>query len=257
MIRVLLIAPFTDLPGAANEAYAIERSGLDVVRLPPDVRQRDILQVLSTDRFDALWFASHGSANGIQLAGGEMLSIDAMAPLVRSAGATGVVLNTCDSQEIGERIHDVTGVDCICTVAGSGDPIASQTGTLLAVQLADCGDFRLAFERSRPSGVLYRYIPEYRKSLPMPPTNGLTSQFSSEELRKIYEAISDIQQRLTRVEVEVKYMRTDLERAALASLNRDMRTDLTQRNQWIIISAGVALAFVIFWAMIYLNGGAG
>lgn len=247
MISVLLIAPYTpDLPGAAEEVYSIERTpGLAVRRLPPDVRRRDIIQALQAGGFAVLWIAAHGSEAGIELGNGDRLALEDLVPYVRSAGITGVVLNSCSSAEIAEDLHDATGADVVCTVLDVADTVAYQTAALFAGHLARTGDFRAAYDLSKPGGKtdIYRYIPEYRKALNMP-----AGQFSSDELKAIYEAINALTSRMVTVEVELRYLRNDWE---VFRKERMERRDVQTPLQWAVVATGAVVSLGLF-ALLWL-----
>lgn len=242
-VQVLLVAPhMSDLEGAAQEIYAIERTpGLIVERLPPDARRRELVQALRSDvYFAVLWFATHGTPAGIWLNQDDLLPSDDLIALVRGSGIRGVMLNSCESAELAEALHDATGVDVICTVAVVADLSAFQTGALFAQALGETGDFRAAFEAARPGGApTFRYVPEYRETLVMAPERHV---FSNEELRAIYDAINDIRQRLSVVEVELRYVRQDLDRR---------KGDLREPSQWWIVGVGMAVSAALF-LLLYL-----
>lgn len=245
-VRVLLVAPhMSELAGAAQEIYAVERMpGLVVERLPPDARRRELVQALRDEvRFAVLWFATHGSEAGVWLNADDLLPGDDLIALVRGSGLQGVMLNSCDSAELAEALHDATGVDVVCTLADVADASAFQTGVLFAQHLGETGDFRAAFDAARPGGVpTFRYVPEYRETLVMAPERNI---FSNEELRAIYDAINDIRQRLSVVEVELRYVRTDLD---------SRRGDLRAPLQWVIVIVGMLMSVAVFWLLYFVAG---
>lgn len=245
-VRVLLVAPhMSELAGAAQEIYAVERMpGLVVERLPPDARRRELVQALRDEvRFAVLWFATHGSSAGVWLNADDLLPGDDLIALVRGSGLQGVMLNSCDSAELAEALHDATGVDVVCTLADVADVSAFQTGVLFAQHLGETGDFRAAFDAARPGGVpTFRYVPEYRETLVMAPERNI---FSNEDLRAIYDAINDIRQRLSVVEVELRYVRTDLD---------SRRGDLRAPSQWVIVIVGMLMSVAVFWLLYFVAG---
>lgn len=146
--RVLLVAPDVGLPKAADEARAISLA-LNCTSLIGTVTRRDVLDALPAKQWDIIWFATHGSVDGIMLSDGTIGASD-LAALVRNTPVSLVVLNTCESRLIGLDIHYELDVDVIATVAEVDDATAYQTGVLLARNLALGMSNRDAFERSRP-----------------------------------------------------------------------------------------------------------
>jgi hypothetical protein len=245
VIRVLLVAPhFAELAGVSQEVYAVEHTeGLAVTRLPPDVRRRELLLALAGAVFEVLWLATHGSAEGVLLGDGEVVTGGDLVGLVRGAGLCGVVLASCQSVGLAELLHDETGVDVVCTVVDAPDVSAFQMGALFALYLGQSGDFRAAFDRARPGGpVSFRYVPEYRGALVVAPER---FSFSTEELRTIYEAINEVRQRLSVVEVELRYMRQDLD---------SRRGDLRAPAQWVIVLVGLLMSLGLFVLLYFVAG---
>jgi len=241
-VRVVLVAPhMPDLAQAAEEIYAIERtSGLLVDRLPPSARRRELMIALDQRHYDVLWFATHGKTDGVWLNEDDLLPAGDLVALVRNAGLTGVVLNSCDSEKLAEMLHDAANVDVVCTVSEVADLTAFHTGVLFARALGKTGNFRAAFDAARPGGVsVFRYIPEHRESLIMTPEH---YTFANNELRAIYEAINDIRQRLSVVETELRYVRKDLDRR---------RGNLRDPNQWWLLAIGIGIGAVLL-ALFYL-----
>jgi len=243
-IKVLLVAPHIDLAGVADEVYAIERTpGLAVTRLSPTLRRRELLQVLYAQTFAVLWFATHGVVDGIWLGEDDLLAGSDLVGMVRSAGLCGVMINTCESAALAELLHDETGVDVVCSVQATPDLSAFQMGVLFARNLGETGDFRAAFDRSRPGDAArFRYIPEYREALVVAPER---YAFSTDELRTIYEAINEVRQRLSVVEVELRYVRQDLD---------GRRGELRAPAQWVIVIVGLLMSLGLF-VLLYVVAG--
>ena len=235
-----------DLAEIPNEIFAIERTdGLEGVRLAPDARRRELLAALRERYFDVLWLATHGGDDGIWLHEGDVLAAGDLVGMVRSAGLYGVVVNSCASETLAQLLHDETGVDVVCSVQEVGDASAFQLGALFARELGACGDFREAFDRTRPGGVdaIFRYVPGYRNSLVIMAPERNT--FSGEELRTIYEALNDIRQRLAVVEVEVRFIRTEMD---------GRRGDLRAPAQWVIVVVGLLMSLGLFALLYFVVG---
>jgi hypothetical protein len=244
-IRVLLVAPhMSELVGVADEVYAVERTpGLAVTRLPPTLRRRELLQALCTQVFAVLWLATHGASDGVWLGEDDLLAGGDLVSMVRGAGLCGVMLNTCESAALAEMMHDATGVDVVYSVQATPDLSAFQMGVLFARHLGETGDFRAAFDRSRPGDAAsFRYIPEYREALVVAPERYV---FSTDELRTIYEAINEVRQRLSVVEVELRYVRQDLD---------SRRGELRAPAQWVIVLVGLLMSLGLF-VLLYVVGG--
>jgi hypothetical protein len=157
--NVLLIAPGTGLAYAESEMRGVS-SALRPDALRNGVTVRDVTERMAVHTWDVVWFACHGSRDGVELSAGETLPTAMLIQLVRSANVRLVVLNTCESEQIGAWIHMQTDAAVICTIGSVGDKSAYVTGRLLAESLAQGLGVEEAFARSRPGDVaqaqLYR-----------------------------------------------------------------------------------------------------
>jgi hypothetical protein len=147
-MNTLLVAPDFGLPAVADEVRAVS-SALRPVALLGIVTRKDLLSSLSEDRWDLLWFATHGDQDGIELSDGH-ISVSDLTAVVRASSARLVVLNTCSSRLVGMELHYELKTSVITTQADIGDKTAYQTGALLARALAAGQGIAQAFNASRP-----------------------------------------------------------------------------------------------------------
>ena len=157
--NVLLIAPGTGLEYAEAEVRGVS-AALRPDALRNGVTVRDVTERITMHAWDVVWFACHGSRDGVELSPGETLPTAILIQLVRSANVRLVVLNTCESEQIGAWIFMQTGAAVICTIGSVGDKAAYVTGRLLSESLSQGMAVEEAFARSRPGDVaqaqLYR-----------------------------------------------------------------------------------------------------
>jgi len=154
MKRILLIAPRTEpeLPFVPHEVRQVNNTpGLNVTLLHDKVTEQDIFNELRDGSFEMIWFAGHGTHDGI-LMGNWVLSSQTLATYVRSSSVRYVFINTCESVGIATWISNETQADVICTVTEVEDILAWRTGSLLAVMLGRGLDPRSAYEQSKPIG---------------------------------------------------------------------------------------------------------
>lgn len=158
-MRVLLIAPdHPNLHAIVKEVAAIV-SYHEVEKVVGVVRDADIQQAVAKADFDIIWFATHGSEDGVLLSD-SMLSPGAIGQYVGSSKAKLCVLNTCDSEYIANLIAAGGEVDMIYTISkNTGDEDALRFGSLLAKELTETDDFEAAFKiAAGPSPKNYRYL---------------------------------------------------------------------------------------------------
>lgn len=147
-MKVLLLAPRTDLFFADAEVQAVLRSGLEVTPRLGDVRHADVLTDVTAGEYDAFWFAGHTTKDGLMLSDG-VLSAEELTPLVRGRFEL-VVLNSCDSQATAQMLQNETEAAVVATVVEVPDRLAFQTGALFARELAKTGDIPTAYHAAKP-----------------------------------------------------------------------------------------------------------
>ena len=150
--NVLLIAPNSTLQYAEAEVRGVTQA-LRPESLRNGVTVQDVTERMATRAWDIIWFACHGSRDGVELSPGETLPTATLIQLARAANVRLVVLNTCESEQIGAWIYMQTGAAVICTVSNVGDKTAYVTGRLLSEALARGMSVEDAFARSRPGEV--------------------------------------------------------------------------------------------------------
>jgi hypothetical protein len=171
-MRVLLVAPRTELKLVDEEAQDILRSGLDVTPLVGEVTSRELLREIRAASYDVLWLATHGEKRvnvfnqmeyGIWLTDGFMPSSELVAQ-VRGKFSL-VYLNTCTSYRIAQEIQIDAGVSVVGTLLDVPDRAAYQTGSLFAAALAEGLSPEAAYLRSMPGGErIYMFLGSLKPS---------------------------------------------------------------------------------------------
>lgn len=149
MERHLIIAPATDLEYAQAEVQRIANAGLPNVRLLIDnVTLRCVVDELSQP-YDAIWFVSHGTQDGIQLEDG-MLSPSLLVQLLRAHPPQLLVINTCSSLRVGIRAYEALRCAVVATLIDIPDLVAFVTTVRLAQALGRGLDVTKAYMEARP-----------------------------------------------------------------------------------------------------------
>lgn len=150
VLKVLLIAPSSDLALVSAETQDILRSGLNVTPIFSPVTQITLTREMRGGQWDGLWLAGHMDADGnFALDNKERLSASALTSLVRGRFEW-VYLNTCQGIKTAQMLQNETKADVICTIVDLPDQDAYRTGSLFADALGRLGDARLAYDDSRP-----------------------------------------------------------------------------------------------------------
>lgn len=158
-MRILLIAPqHVDLPSIDAEAAALS-SFHEVERVVGTVRDSDIRRAIEKGEYDLLWWATHGSGEGLLLSD-STLSPEGVGQYVSASGVTLCVLNTCASEEIAFKIVAGGDADMVFTISADiRDEDALRFGSLFASELAKTDDLEEAFTKAAgPGATKYRYL---------------------------------------------------------------------------------------------------
>jgi hypothetical protein len=158
-MRVLLVAPRTDLLLVDEEIQDVLRSGLEVTPLVGRVTRSEFVREMRAGEYDVLWLATHGNSEGIQLSSGEMIPATELVAHVRER-FTLVVLNTCSSLNIAQIIQEEANAGVICTLIDVPDAQAYTTGSRLASALAESATIAAAYLAAKPGrNRSYLYLP--------------------------------------------------------------------------------------------------
>lgn len=158
-MRVLLVAPRSDLLAVDDEIQDILRSGLEVTPLVGRVTATELIRDMRAGDYDVLWLATHGDAEGVQLSNGEMFPATELVPHIRERFSL-VVLNTCNGLGIAQLIQEEANASVICTLLNIPDVLAYRTGSRLAAALAESPTIADAYRASKPGrNREYLYLP--------------------------------------------------------------------------------------------------
>ena len=147
-MHTLLVAPHTDLPSAEREVQHVINAMSPTVLIGA-VTVHDVLASLSGAAYDTVWFACHGSEDGIELSDG-LLPTATLTQLLRSVAPQLVVLNTCASLPVAMALYSTLRCAVVATVTPVPDVTAYLTGTLFARGLAGGASVADAYEQSIP-----------------------------------------------------------------------------------------------------------
>jgi hypothetical protein len=163
-MRVLFVAPRSDLLLVDEEIQDVLRSGLDVTPLVGRVTATELLRDMRAADYDVLWLATHGNNDGIQLSPTEFLPATELVAHVRDRFSL-VVLNTCESLGIAQLFQEEANASVICTLLKIPDTLAYRTGSRLAHALAESPTIAGAYLASKPGrNREYLYLPALRTS---------------------------------------------------------------------------------------------
>lgn len=214
--EVALIAPHSDILAVEDEVRVVS-SALPTVTLRETVSVGDVMRLLTSRRWEIVWFACHGSAAGVELGGpGNTLDTSTLIQLIRNSGAELVVLNTCESAQMATYLCLEARVAVICTVAAVGDVAGATTGALLAHNLAAGMDVAAAYARSVPGDVglaqRYRLFDGRRAG----DEEGSVPEFGSQNMTDAFRRITDresvIVDRISALDTRLSVMEHDIRR---------------------------------------------
>lgn len=168
-VSVLVVAPETGLEFVRREVEAIINTSLDVSVVPSPVTHDAFSRALREARYDVWCILTHGVRSnatpwesGVLMEGDTILSTQVLATYAKVYKPGLIFLNTCSSDEMARLVMQTSGSDVICTVIDVPDEQAFITGRLLMERIAEHGDYRKAYEESRPADMrTYLYLTGY------------------------------------------------------------------------------------------------
>lgn len=158
-----MVAPKTDLLYAQEEVSAVVNA-LRARMVDGNVTADILLNRLHERRWDIVWFATHGTEEGIVLSDG-VASPEILVPLIRTSKANLVVFNTCESVETAFAIHNELLTDFVATIREVPDKLAYLTGKTFALHLSTGMSAHKAWLQCKPGrNNTYLFIPGERFS---------------------------------------------------------------------------------------------
>lgn len=155
-MKILLVAPTTELEYRDEEVAAVVNA-LQPTLLSGNVSVTSLIEHANR-KWDLIWFASHGTKDGVLLSDG-ILPTSQLTTIVRSSGAEAVFLNTCESFPVALALQNELQVSVVCTVQEVPDAAAYVTGRVFAEGLAGGKSVHGAYNYSLPgSNQSYVYL---------------------------------------------------------------------------------------------------
>jgi hypothetical protein len=246
-VRILIIAPTrAELPNVAAEAGAVA-SAHSVKLLQGIVGDQAVLEAVSAGGYDVIWFATHSGEKGLMLST-ELIDPDTIASYVASSGACLAIFNSCSSVFLGMAVLEASNAHVICTISSVPDLTAMRTGVMFASQLALLGNFREAYERSKPGGnKQYLYLTNCRQPriVSTPPRTGNTPTSDKRQIDRLGDMIEAIKDDLHEVRTDIAVMKGDItgikeeqtrlrDRIEIAPL-RDAATSPANWQTWLLL----------------------
>lgn len=213
-MRILLIAPRVGLGQDEEVQRVINWLHPDRVLLGT-VTADEVMDALGLAPYEVIWFAAHGTSQGIELSDG-LLRTNDLVQLLRGRQVHCIFLNTCDSVSVAIRLHDaIKTAAVVATAAEVDDAVAARTGSLFAEYVAQGKSWREAYELSKPVDTDYVYI---------------NDAMVGNEMLALMDEIRQSEQRLQET-VAAKMQEL---RVRLAALEAQRRPSVRRRVQWTV-----------------------
>lgn len=237
-MNVLLIAPETGLTYATDEVAAVA-SALKAVPLLGHVTVRAVTTMISTKRWDVIWFATHGGPEGVLLSDGAKLSTAQITQELRNSGARLLVLNTCDSVATANAVHEELGIDVVCTIVEVPDVDAFTTASYFARGLGDGLSVADAYARAKPGqNRTYLYL---SSDSPHMNQNDNLMALLNQWGKQLSDQMSRIDQRIDKLERRLDTRLDHVEEQAAANVEalKSLKPTRARTLQWL-------LGFILF-----------
>lgn len=204
----------------------------------------DVVDAIAAHQPELIWFLSHGSWEGIVLSDC-LFTGDMLASSIRGTPAKLLVLNSCHSRAVAERIFATTGCHVVATRGAVTEQNAFVVAARFATLVAGGMDPHDAYLQARTDDFIY--VPDggalMKDENLRREVDGLTHRVGSNErtLGKLDAKVDEHDSRLTRVETQFSMM---AERVIPRQFDG---------WSWVLIALFLALAGVVF----AIFGGAG
>lgn len=246
-LRTIVIAPKTDLLLVEAEVAAVVNH-LRAQLLNGDLTADDVLNKLSEQTWDVVWFAAHGDEKGIHVSNGEVLSSALLTSFIRTAGASLVVFNTCSSYQVAQLIYNELLIDLVCTIRPIPDKDAFFTGKSFAIHLGRGKSPHEAYLAAKMGGNI-DYIFMNKRERTLPPVAASSGEIAvlSEEVRRLVRLVDgDTREQEPGLRKMVKDQATEL-----ASLRVEVR--FLKFGMWVMAGSSVFIAAIL--VAVLLTGG--
>jgi hypothetical protein len=197
------------------------------------------------------------------------VAIGELAPYVKTSGARLVVFNSCESVEVANLVMQEAGVDVIATICPLEDTVAVRTANLFARNLLRTGDFRQAYEMSRPGGNrVYVYLNHYEgrpmttpntpawmganSAAPVPSAAGSSLSNNDRLLAMMERTQQDVSRLVTEVEV-LKSRLAGMEKDVVDIKAATMHQAQPTWQSYLIVLIGIAV-FVVMGLVLAMGG---
>lgn len=215
VVKTLLIAPSVGLGQADEEVQRVVNWLHPEKVMLGGVTAEEVLDALGTGPYDLIWFATHGTSEGIELSDGLLRTRD-LVQLLQGSQVKCIFLNTCSSVAVAIRLHDrIKTAAVVSTSAETDDVVAARTGALFAQYLAQGKSWREAYELSKPVDADYIYI-----------NDSLTGNEMLALMDEIRQSEGRVKEALVAETIQL--------RARLDALEAQRRPTVRRRVQWTI-----------------------
>ena len=238
-MNVLVVAPSVNptLKFVQDEMDAVARL-LHAQTLTGNVTIERLMRQIENQPLDILWFATHGNRDGILLDDGP-LDREMLGQIASSCGAKLLVLNSCESVDVGLRIHYDLRIDVICTITKMDDRGAFIAAVTFAKHISMGYSFREAYNYLATDN--YKFFSENGDTMNDDGLNRMTETIHRVESRLlvIENVLSNLTNRLSIIETKMEYVQ---------------ESKMQVPNLFFIV--GLILAFsVLVWLIVYTSGG--
>ena len=207
-MKTLLVAPrHEDLTLSDAEVQRLVNA-LSAKIVIGQVDSTDVVDAIAEHQPEMIWFLSHGNWEGIILSNHVLLDGDMLAASVRGTPARLIVLNSCHSRAVAERIYAATGCHVVATRGDVLEQHAFVVAARFATLVAGGMDPHDAYVQAKTDDFLY--IPENGGGVRVDDNlrrdvDGNSHRIGSNErlLSKLDAQGDDHERRLTRLETQM------------------------------------------------------
>lgn len=231
-MKVLIIAPTqADLAFQFEEVQRLANVFQDKKLLLGNVKCSEVTDAITEYRPDIIWFSTHGGPDGIVLSDC-WIDGDMLASAIRGTNTSLIVLNTCESRQIAERIYAATNCHIVATIGAVDDRHAFVTAQRFAVLLSTGLKPYEAFQKAK--SYQFTYIPDM--------ANGAHSNGNGYDTLRI---VAEQQMEIDRLSRFIQSLQSDMAQLMLKfqTMQEAQRRQFQsmQTSQWVLAALVIVL----------------
>lgn len=203
--KILVIAPNSDLTFQQDEVDGLLNTLSNAISITGDVTERRLVGYFE-EKLEGIWFAGHSALEGVLL-GNEVLNADALVSYVNRAQVEWLVLNSCQSDSLINKLLLATSADILVVSGDVLDNDAWRVARFIAMELANGLDLRDAVAKVLPGQLgKHRFYQNVKRQFGM----NYTERSANNDNRELYRRLDELNKSLAELATSLSKVNQDI-----------------------------------------------